>query len=171
MGSSGGSANPMFLSQGVTPMPNVPIAGQAGELKPQERGTFQEFLPEIAPAGQAGYQIMPAGQGPNPSATGLTAEMFRYRSPQGVLSTSSEVDSLRQQLAAAQAAAATPASGGGGGGGNGQFGAARGGSAFNNWGGGAYGAPNANPWSALSQMPGPGDDNRQYFASTSLGGG
>ena len=127
MGSSGESANPMFLSQGNTPMPNIPIAGQAGELKPQERGTYQEFLPAVAPGGMSGYQIMPQGQGPNPSATGLTAEMFRYRSPQGVLSTSSEVDSLRQQLAAAQAAAAQPAAAaaGGGGGGGGQFGAAR----------------------------------------------
>src|SRR5580765_7826156 len=100
MGSSSGSANPMFLSQGGVPMPNIPIAGQAGELKPQERGAFQEFLPEISPAGSSGYQIMPAGQGPNPSARGLTAEMFKYRSPSGVVEQSGmagQVDSLRQQ--------------------------------------------------------------------------
>jgi hypothetical protein len=132
MGSSGGSANPMFLSQGGTPMPNIPIAGQAGELKPQERGSYQEFLPEIAPAGQPGYQILPVGGGRNPSATGLTAEMFKYRSPSGVLTPSaaaagggggggggsgSDIDTMRQQIATLQAQA-----------GNGQFGAARGGS-------------------------------------------
>jgi hypothetical protein len=120
MGSSGGSANPMYLSQGGVPMPGLPIAGQGAPNDiPQNFGKFQEFLPEISPAGRPGYQIMPAGQGPNPSATGLTSDMFRYRSPQGNV-TPSEVDSLRQQLAALQ-----QQGGGGGGGGNGQFGAAR----------------------------------------------
>lgn len=120
MGSSGGSANPAFLSQGGNPMPNIPIAGQAGELKPQERGSFQEFLPEVAPAGRAGYQINAAGGGRNPSATGLTADMFKYRSPTGILTPGSSSgaaaaapaaaaaggggsDDLRQQLAALQA--------------------------------------------------------------------
>lgn len=125
MGSSGGSANPAFLSQGGTPMPGIPIAGQ-GELKPQERGSYQEFLPEIAPAGRPGYQIMPAGQGPNPSATGLTAEMFRYRSPTGILAPGSgssgdagagaaaaaggggDIAAMKQQLAALQAQGGQP---------------------------------------------------------------
>jgi hypothetical protein len=135
MGSSGGSANPAYLSQGGTPMPGLPIAGQgAPNDNPRNFGQFQEFLPEISPQGSSGYQIMPAGQGPNPSATGLTAEMFKYRSPQGVAAPSGggggdggggggggagagagagDIDSLRQQVAALQAQA-----------GNGQFGAA-----------------------------------------------
>jgi hypothetical protein len=125
MGSSGGSANPMFLSQGNRPMPGLPIAGQgAPNDNPRNFGQFQEFLPEISPQGSAGYQIMPAGQGPNPSATGLTAEMFKYRSPQGIAAptggggdggaSSADVNSLRQQVAALQAQS-----------GNGQFGAAQ----------------------------------------------
>jgi hypothetical protein len=117
MGSSGGSANPMYLSQGGVPMPGLPIAGQgAPNDNPRNFGQFQEFLPQISPQGSPGYQIMPAGQGPNPSATGLTSEMFQYRSPQGAVAPN-DVDSLRQQLAALQAQQA----------GNGQFGAARGG--------------------------------------------
>ena len=134
MGSSGGSANPAFLSQGGRPIPGLPIAGQgAPNDNPRNFGSFQEFLPEISPAGRSGYQIMPAGQGPNPSATGLTSEMFQYRSPQGAVAPSGggstagasgagagsggggagDIDSLRQQVAALQAQA-----------GNGQFGAA-----------------------------------------------
>jgi len=128
MGSSGGSANPMFLSQGGRPMPGLPIAGQgAPNDNPRNFGSFQEFLPEISPAGRSGNQIMPAGQGPNPSATGLTSEMFQYRSPQGAVvpgggggsaagagaAGAGDIDSLRQQVAALQAQA-----------GNGQFGAA-----------------------------------------------
>jgi hypothetical protein len=112
MGSSGGSANPMFLSQGNRPIPGLPIAGQgAPNDSPQNYGSFQSFLPDI-PA---------SGQGPASSARGLTSEMFQYRAP-GTGSASGEIDSLRQQLAAAQAAGG---GGGGGGGGNGQFGAAR----------------------------------------------
>lgn len=126
MGSSGGSANPMLLSQGGTPIPGLPIAGQgAPNDNPRNFGSFQEFLPEISPAGRSGYQILPAGQGPNPSATGLTSEMFQYRSPQGAVAPgggsaagagaagAGDIDSLRQQIAALQAQA-----------GNGQFGAA-----------------------------------------------
>jgi hypothetical protein len=122
MGSSGGSANPMFLSQGGRPMPGLPIAGQgAPNDNPRNFGQFQEFLPEIAPAGRAGNQILPAGQGPAPSARGLTSEMFQYRSPSGAVAPgggggAGDIDSLRQQVAALQAQA-----------GNGQFGAARGG--------------------------------------------
>jgi hypothetical protein len=109
MGSSGGSANPMYLSQGGVPIPRLPIAGQgAPNDTPQNFGQFQEFLPEISPQGRAGYQIMPAGQGPNPSATGLTADMFRYRSPNGAVTPAPAAaaggggDDLRQQLAALQ---------------------------------------------------------------------
>lgn len=122
MGSSGGgSGNPMYLSQGGVPMPGLPIAGQgAPNDNPRNFGQFQEFLPEISPQGSSGNQIMPAGQGPNPSATGLTSEMFKYRSPQGVAAPSGagasagDVNSLRQQVAALQAQASS-----------GQFGAAR----------------------------------------------
>jgi hypothetical protein len=114
MGSSGGSANPMYLSQGGVPMPGLPIAGQgAPNDSPQNFGKFQEFLPQVAPAGTAGNQILPAGQGPAPSARGLTSEMFQYRSPQGAIAPSggggggavgggdSGAD-LRQQLATLQ---------------------------------------------------------------------
>lgn len=136
MGSSGGgSANPAYLSQGNTPIPNLPIAGQgAPNDNPRNFGSFQEFLPEVAPAGQPGYQILPAGQGPAPLARGLTAEMFKYRSPQGVAAPTGgggavgagagtataggggggDIDAMKQQIAALQAQA-----------GNGQFGAAR----------------------------------------------
>jgi hypothetical protein len=131
MGSSGGSANPAFLSQGGRPIPGLPIAGQgAPNDNPQAYGKFQEFLPEISPAGRSGYQILPAGQGPAPSARGLTSEMFQYRSPNGNIAPgggggggggsgagAGDIDSLRQQVAALQAQAT----------GNGQFGAARGG--------------------------------------------
>jgi hypothetical protein len=118
MGSSG-SSDPRFLSQGGVPIPNLPIAGQgAPNDNPRNFGAFQEFLPEISPQGRSGYQILPAGQGPAPSARGLTAEMFQYRSPQGVVAPSGggaaaaaagggaggggDTDSLRQQLAALQ---------------------------------------------------------------------
>jgi hypothetical protein len=154
MGSSGGGANPAYLSQGGVPMPGLPIAGQgAPNDNPRNFGQFQEFLPEISPQGSSGYQIMPAGQGPNPSAHGLTSEMFQYRSPQGVVApgggggggaaaatpaaaaaaaaaaggAGSDVDSLRQQVAALQAQAD-----------NGQFGAARGNSI---WGSGSLPGP------------------------------
>lgn len=107
MGSSGGgSGNPMYLSQGGTPMPGLPIAGQgAPNDNPRTYGSFQGFLPDL-PA---------AGQGPAPSARGLTSEMLQYKSPQGVVAPN-EVDSLRQQLAALQARVGSGGS---------QFGAAR----------------------------------------------
>ena len=130
MGSSGGSANPMFLSQGGTPMPGLPIAGQgAPNDNPRNFGSFQNFLPDIPPA----------GQGPAPLARGLTAEMLQYKSPQGVLAPSGgggavggggggggggQIDQLRQQLASLQSQVNS--------GGNGQFGAARGPQEFPN---------------------------------------
>jgi hypothetical protein len=122
MGSSGsGAGNPAFLSQGGTPIPGLPIAGQgAPNDNPRNFGSFQNFLPDIPPA----------GQGPAPLARGLTAEMLQYRSPQGTVVNNSgagsgsagEVDSLRSQLAALQSQVNK-------GSGNGQFGAAGGGSA------------------------------------------
>jgi hypothetical protein len=115
MGSSGGdSGNPMFLSQGGTPIPGLPIAGQgAPNDDPRAFGKFQSFLPDL-PA---------AGGGPAPSATGLTSDMLQYRAP-GAGSASSEINNLRQQLAALQVAGVSGGGGGGGGGGEGQFGAA-----------------------------------------------
>ena len=128
MGSSGGgSANPMYLSQGNSPIPNLPIAGQgAPNDNPRNFGSFQSFLPDIPPA----------GQGPAPLAHGLTAEMLQFKSPQGVTapsggggavggggggSDSSQINQLRQQLASLQTQV-----------GNGQFGAARGPQEFPN---------------------------------------
>ena len=119
MGSSGGgSGNPMYLSQGGTPIPGLPIAGQgAPNDNPQAFGKFQNFLPDL-PA---------AGGGPAPSATGLTNEMLQYRAPDAG-SASGEINNLRGQLAALLAGG----SGGGGSGsaaataassGEGQFGA------------------------------------------------
>jgi len=138
MGSSGGSGtgNPMYLSQGGVPMPGLPIAGQgAPNDNPRNFGSFQNFLPDIPPA----------GQGPAPLAHGLTAEMLQYRSPQGgavqpvgggtgsggggggggSADLAAQVSALRQQLAALQAR-----------GGNGQFGAA--GSGTPDWTNGSY---------------------------------
>ena len=122
MGSSGGSANPAYLSQGNAPIPGLPIAGQgAPNDNPRNFGSFQNFLPDIPPA----------GQGPAPLARGLTAEMLQYKSPQGVAAPTGgggavggvaaaggggDIDSMKQQIASLQAQA-----------GNGQFGAARGG--------------------------------------------
>ena len=130
MGSSGGSANPMFLSQGGSPMPGLPIAGQgAPNDNPRNFGQFQEFLPTVQPPGgtAGGYSIPSNAETRSaPSATGLKSEMFQYRSPQGAIAPSGgaaaapagasagDVNSLRQQVAALQAQA-----------GNGQFGAAR----------------------------------------------
>jgi len=134
MGSSGGgSANPMYLSQGGVPMPGLPIAGQgAPNDNPRNFGQFQEFLPTIQPpGGTAGGYTIPSNAETRsaPSATGLKSEMFQYRSPQGAIApgggggggaaaaagaSAGDVNSLRQQVAALQAQA-----------GNGQFGAAR----------------------------------------------
>jgi hypothetical protein len=130
MGSSGGGpGDPRFLSQGGTPIPGLPIAGQgAANDTPQNFGKFQEFLPTVqAPGGTAGGYTIPSNAETRaaPSATGLKSEMFQYRSPQGAImpiggaggggggASSSDVSAMRQQLAALQAQA-----------GNGQFGAA-----------------------------------------------
>lgn len=105
MGSSGGSANPAYLSQGNAPIPNLPIAGQgAPNDNPRNFGAFQNFLPDIPPA----------GQGPAPLAHGLTAEMLQYRSPQGAA-----VPTGGGGAVGAGAGAASAAAGGGGGGGDG----------------------------------------------------
>ena len=94
MGSSGGgSGNPMYLSQGGTPIPGLPIAGQgAPNDNPRNLGSFQNFLPD-APA---------AGGGPAPLAKGLTSEMMQYKTPQGA---------PVPAAAAAVPAAAAPAAG------------------------------------------------------------
>lgn len=132
MGSSGGSANPAYLSQGGTPMPNLPIAGQgAPNDNPRNFGQFQEFLPTVQqPGGTAGGYTIPSNAETRaaPSATGLKSEMFQYRSPQGAMAPN-DADALRAQLAALQARVGS-GGGGGSGGGNGQFGAARGGDDF-----------------------------------------
>jgi hypothetical protein len=129
MGSSGGgSGNPMYLSQGGTPIPGLPIAGQGvPNDNPRNLGQFQEFLPTIQPpGGTAGGYTVPSNAETRaaPLATGLKSEMFQYRSPNGAIAPS-EIDSLRQQLAALQAKAGSGGGGGGAGAGNGQFGAAR----------------------------------------------
>src|SRR4029077_17816331 len=117
MGSSGGGeGNPMFLSQGGTPIPGLPIAGQgAPNDNPQAFGKFQNFLPDL-PA---------AGGGPAPSATGLTSDMLQYRAP-GTGSAAGGINDLRGQLAAllAGGGGGAAAAAGSGGGGEGQFGAA-----------------------------------------------
>lgn len=99
MGSSkGGGGNPAALSMAAAPMPGLPIAGKDSTIgNPFEYGKFQNFLPDI-PA---------AGEGPAPSATGLTKEMFLYRSPSGVVEKSAgpgadEISSLRDALAKMQ---------------------------------------------------------------------
>jgi len=111
MGSSGsGSGNPMFLSQGGTPIPGLPIAGQgAPNDNPRNFGQFQEFLPTIQPpGGTAGGYTIPSNAEVRaaPLATGLKSEMFQYRSPQGAIA---------------------PSGGGGGGGGGGAAAASGGG--------------------------------------------
>lgn len=90
MGSGGGGGgNPAALSQQSAPMAGLPIAGGAGgDIDPFDYGFFQNFLPNI-PA---------EGKGPAPSATGLTAEMFKYLSPSG-----NSPDAMKNQLAAAVA--------------------------------------------------------------------
>jgi len=93
MGSSGGGeGNPMFLSQGGTPIPGLPIAGQgAPNDNPRNLGQFQEFLPTIQPpGGTAGGYTSPSNAETRaaPLATGLKSEMFQYRSPQGAIAPS-----------------------------------------------------------------------------------
>ena len=159
MGSSGGgSGNPMFLSQGGTPIPGLPIAGQgAPNDNPRNFGSFQNFLPDL-PA---------AGGGPAPSATGLTSGMLQYKSPQGVpvpaaaaaaapaaTAAAGGADGQRQQLAALQA----------------QFGAAREGGGFGGgFGGGPFAAGLAPPPGArqLARPAGGWVDPARYgFART-----
>lgn len=97
MGSSGGGdsgAGMMALMQQGTPMPGLPIAGQGPSVNPFEYGKFQNFLPDIQ------------AEGENPMATGLRPDMFKYRSPSGVVQESNadaQIGDLRNQLAALQA--------------------------------------------------------------------
>jgi hypothetical protein len=85
MGSSGGgTGNPAFLSQGGAPIPGLPIRGANNQIDPTNYGQYQEFLPTAGdPQWTGQLQIPKAGQGRAPSAQGLTAEMFQYRSPNG----------------------------------------------------------------------------------------
>ena len=99
MGSSkGGGGNPAMLASQAAPMPGLPIAGKDSTIgNPFEYGKFQNFLPDIP--GE--------GEGPAPSATGLTKEMFLYKSPSGVVEKSAgpgadEIQSLRDALAKMQ---------------------------------------------------------------------
>jgi len=116
MGSSGdgGGGNPMLMAMmGGRAMPGLPIAGQGDTVDPFKYGKFQNFLPDI-PA---------AGEGPAASATGLTSDMFKYRSPGGEVSgdttsTSNDIQALRNELAKLQQGQG----GGGGGGGSPPFG-------------------------------------------------
>ena len=74
MGSSDdGGGNPGAQYGQNNPMPDLPISGAGGSIDPYNYGYFQNFLP-TSPA---------EGQGRAPSATGLTSEMFQYRSPNG----------------------------------------------------------------------------------------
>jgi hypothetical protein len=110
MGSSGGGGGgggmAALMGQG-TPMPNLPVAGSAGTVNPQEYGKFQSFLPDIK------------AEGINDMATGLRPHMFQYKSPSGVVAEGSgggagggDTAGLRDMLAQLLAG------GGGGGGGS-----------------------------------------------------
>ena len=73
-GGGGGSGNPALLLQGGTPMPGLPVAGKDSNIgDPYNYGKFQNFLPDIPAEGRA------------PSATGLRPDMFKYRSPDGII--------------------------------------------------------------------------------------
>ena len=85
----GGGGQQAFGS--ATPMADVPISGGPGMAPdPTNYGRFQSFRPK---------------SGSDASATGLTPEMFQYRTPQEVLGGASggAAPALRQQLAAAMA--------------------------------------------------------------------
>ena len=102
MGSSGGGDSGMglmaLMNQGK-PMPGLPIAGQGPGTNAFEYGQFQNFLPD------------PVAEGENPMATGLRPDMFKYRSPGGVVAGgagaggggSDDIQGLRNELAALQA--------------------------------------------------------------------
>jgi hypothetical protein len=116
-GGGGGGGNPQALYQNAAPMKNLPIAGEGGGVgSPWEYGQFQNFLPDIKAEGQ------------NPMATGLRPDMFKYKSPSGVVAesdTGNQIKELRDALAALQAGQTT------GNEGKNQFGAADEG--MNNW--------------------------------------
>ena len=104
MGSDGGGGggNPALLMQGGTPMPGLPVAGKDSNIgDPYDYGKFQNFLPDIPAEGKA------------PSATGLRPDMFKYRSPSGIMAQNSgdqnsgdvgnQIQELRNTLAQIQA--------------------------------------------------------------------
>jgi hypothetical protein len=112
MGSSGGGGGGGYypgMFGSATPMPGLPVAGAGSTIgDPYEYGKFQNFLPDIKAEGQ------------NDMATGLRPSMFNYTKPNpgggtlagNSLSSASEIQGLRDQLAAIQAQLA---SGGGAG--------------------------------------------------------
>ena len=118
-GGGGGGGNPAALYMNSKPMEGLPIAGKDSTIgSPFEYGKFQNFLPDVK------------AEGPNDMATGLRPEMFKYRSPSGVVAesdTGNQIGQLRDALAKLQA-----------GQGSNQFGAAQGG------GGGGWSDPFAN---------------------------
>jgi len=92
-GGGGGGGNPAALYQNAAPMEGLPISGKESTIgSPWEYGEFQNFLPDIPEA----------GKGPAPSATGLTSEMFKYKSPTGVVAqseTGNQINDLKNELA------------------------------------------------------------------------
>jgi hypothetical protein len=97
MGSSGGGDSGYYpgMFGNAEPMPGLPVAGQGSGVNAQEYGQFQSFLPEIQAEGQ------------NPMATGLRPDMFKYRSPTGVVAesnTGNQIEELRGELAKLKAA-------------------------------------------------------------------
>jgi hypothetical protein len=114
MGSSGGDGGGYYpgMFGNATPQPGLPIAGQGAGVNPQEYGKFQSFLPNE----------LIHESGPNDMATGLRPDMFKFKSPSGVVqesNTSEDIGALRDALAALTAKVNTPQQGnmlGGGGG-------------------------------------------------------
>ena len=101
MGSGGGGGgNPAALFMAANPMEGLPIAGKDDAVKnPFEYGQFQSFLPDAK------------AEGPNDMASGLRPDMFKYKSPTGVVAPSgddSQIKDLRGELAKLKAATVTP---------------------------------------------------------------
>jgi len=97
MGSSSDDGGGSYAGSGTaTPMPNLPIAGKDAASVPDayNYGKFQSFLPDVKASGV------------NPMATGLTPDMFTYKSPSGVAADNNsgsdagnQISSLRDELA------------------------------------------------------------------------
>jgi hypothetical protein len=96
MSSSSDDGGGSYAGSGTaTPMPNLPIAGKDAASVPDayNYGKFQSFLPDVKASGV------------NPMATGLTPDMFTYKSPSGVAASNNssdagnQISSLRDELA------------------------------------------------------------------------